>query len=261
MKCRLNLTLTIAALLLVVTVGLTKAQTTPLSEVIKLENGETTKVAAGIVTEGSSKFYLLQNNAGKKKNVHVRLTPANHTGLGIYDQDGIMRNEFADSNVFDAVLADGEKIKVEIWAVRAKKSQFTLVITARDAVATPTPSIPNPHRHARGKDMLSDVRPDIKIVEANVPSNSKKENVVENKAKTFRAFTMDAEGLERIFFEDMRTNKTFEIQGVDWPGRSLNDPECVDDYFIFDRSVNPQRSVHYAFDMKKRLIVAARVFQ
>ena len=260
MKCRLNLTITIAALLLVVMVGVSTAQTESLPEVIKLESGETTKVAAGIVTQGSNKFYLVQNNAGKKKNVHVRLTPANHTGLGIYDQDGIMRNEFADNNVFDAVLAEGEKIKVEIWAVRAKKSQFTLVITARDAVATPTPSIPNPHRHARGEDMLSDVRPDIKIVEANVPSNSKKENVVENKAKTFRAFTMDADGFERIFFEDITTNKTYEIKGVDLPGRPLNDPVCVDNYLIFDRSMNPQRSIHYAFDLNKRSIVAGRAF-
>ena len=156
---------------------------------------------------------MLQNNAGKKKNVHVRLTPTNHTGLGIYDQDGIMRNEFADSNVFDAVLAEGEKIKVEIWAVRAKKSQFTLVITARDAVAIPTLSIPNPHRHPRGEDMLSSIEPDIKIVEAAFPSDRTKENVVENKTKTFRAFTMDAEGLERIFFEADRS-KIFPMIGL-----------------------------------------------
>jgi hypothetical protein len=60
------------------------------------------------------------------------------------------------------------------------------------------PTIPKPHHHARGDDMLSAVAPDTKIVEADVPGDSKKENVVENKAKTFRAFTTNADGLERI---------------------------------------------------------------
>ncbi len=260
MKCLLNLSLTIAALALVAMVGVSTAQTESHPKVIKLESREMTKVVTGIVTQRTGKFYLLQNNAGKKKNVHVRLTPANQASFGVYGHDGMMLNEGTDGHVFDTELADGETIKFEIGVVRAKKSQFTLVITARDAVAPPTLSMPNSHRHARGEDMLSDVRPDIKIVEANVPSNSNKENVVENKAKTFRAFTMDADGFERIFFEDITTNKTYEIKGVDLPGRPLNDPVCVDNFLIFDRSMNPQRSIHYAFDLNKRIIVAGRAF-
>jgi len=122
-------------------------------------------------------------------------------------------------------------------------------------------AIPNPHRHARGDDVLSDVATEIKIIEAEVSSDSKRENVVENKAKTFRAFTTTSdEGIERIFFEDLRTNKIYEIAGVAWPNRPLNDPVCAGDYFVFDRSINPQRSMHYAFDLNKRVIMAGRVF-
>jgi hypothetical protein len=122
--------------------------------------------------------------------------------------------------------------------------------------------IPNPHRHRLGEDVLSDVAPEIKIIEADAPSDREKENFVENKEKTFRAFTTTTTGgLERLFFEDMRTKKTYEIQGVAWPNRPLNDPVCVGNYLIFDRSVNPRRSIHYAFELKKRLIVAAHVFE
>jgi len=270
MKRLLNLTLTIAALSLLVMVGSSRAQTSS-PQLIELESGETTKVATGIATQGSIKVYLLQNNAAEKKNVKIRLTPADHTRFGVYDQNDVMINEDAGSNVFDADLAEGGKIKLEIWAVRAPRIQFTLVITVgqtskssgvemRKPAAAGDTTIPNPHRHARGDDMLSAVAPEIKIVEANA-SDYYKDNWVENKAKTFSAFTTATEeGIERIFFEDLRVHRTYEIQGAAWPNRPLNDPACVNNYFIFDRSVNPRRSIHYAFDLDKKIIVAARAF-
>jgi hypothetical protein len=258
------------ALPLLVMVGSSRAQTSS-PQLIELESGETTKVATGIATQGSIKVYLLQNNAAEKKNVRIRLTPADHARFGVYDKNDVMINEDAGSNVFDADLAEGEKIKLEIWAVRATRIQFTLVITLRQTnkssgveiskpAAADSATIPNPHRHTRGEDVLSTVAPGIRIVEANA-SDYYKDNWVENKAKTFGAFTTTTEeGIERILFEDLRANKTYEIQGVAWPNRPLNDPVCVGAYFIFDRSVNPQRSMHYAFDLNKRIIVAARAF-
>jgi hypothetical protein len=270
MRIRISLKhIAILALPLVVTIGLSKAQTSS-PEVIELETGDITKniaVAAGVATEGTSKFYLLHNNDAKKRTVRIRLTPARRTGLGVYDQNGIMINENPDSkvfNVFDVVLEKGKTIKLEIWPVRVKSSQFTLVITdTTAAVDSGDETIPNPHRHRQGENVLSDVAPDIKTVEATAPPAAKRENIVVNRRGTFSAFTVSAEdGLERIFFADLalRTRKTYEIQGVGWPNRPLNDPVCVGNFLIFDRSVNPQRSIHYAFDLNKRIIEAARAF-
>lgn len=272
MRIQFSLTQIAILLALLVIVGSSKAQTSSPPELIDLESGETTKVATGIVTQRTSKFYLLQNNEANKKNVRIRLTPAKLTRVGVYDQNGIMMNEGAESNVFDVDLAGGEKIKLEIWVVRATRIQFTLVITVRQTkesnpveikkpAAADNATIPNPHRHARGEDVLSDVAPEIKIVEAGVPADATRDNVVVNKTRTFRAFTvMTPDGFERIFVEDIRAEKTYEIEGVAWPNRPLDDPVWVGTYFIFDRSSNPHAATHYVFDMNKRAPVAARAF-
>jgi hypothetical protein len=126
-------------------------------------------------------------------------------------------------------------------------------------------AIPNPHHHAKGEDVLKDVAPEVKIVEASMPQNAELKNLVLNKSLVFSSFTVTTEeGLERIFVVHVpipnRAEKVYEIQGVAWPNRPVSDPVWVGDYLIFDRSVNPQRSIHYAFDLSKRLIVAARAF-
>lgn len=269
MRLRSNLILTCLALSLVALVGLAKGQTAP-REVIELESGDITKniaVAAGVATEGTGTFYLLHNNDVKKRIVRIRVTPERSTGLGVYDRNGIMINGNPDIkvyNVFDAVLEKGETIKIEVWPVRVKSSQFTLVITdTTPAVESRVEAIPDPHHHPQGENVLQDITPKIKIVEAAAPPDAKQENIVVNKHGTFSAFTMSTqEGLERIFFTDLasRAHKTYEIQGVGWPNRPLNDPVCVGNFFIFDRSVNPHHSIHYAFDLNKRAIVAARAF-
>ena len=71
---------------------------------------------------------------------------------------------------------------------------------------------PNPHRHPSGED-FSQIKPEIKIIPATVPTVGTKENMIGNKARTFRFFTVTStEGFERIFFEDRRANKIYEIE-------------------------------------------------
>ena len=126
-------------------------------------------------------------------------------------------------------------------------------------------TIPNPHHHAKGEDVLKDVAPEIKIVESSVPENAELQNLMLNKSKRFSSFTVTTEeGLERIFIRHVlipnRSEKVYEIQGVAWPNRPLSDPVWAGDYFIFDRSSNPHAAIHYVFDMQKRALVAARAF-
>jgi hypothetical protein len=126
-------------------------------------------------------------------------------------------------------------------------------------------AIPNPHRHAKGEDVLKEVAPEIKIVESSMPQNAELQNLVLNKSKRFSSFTVTTEeGLERIFVVHVlipnRSEKVYEIEGVAWPNRPLNDPVWAGDYFIFDRSSNPHAGIHYVFDMQKRVLAAARAF-
>jgi hypothetical protein len=69
---------------------------------------------------------------------------------------------------------------------------------ARRLTSAAQAAIPSPHHRAEGEDVLEDVGPDIKIVEAGAPA--------------------------------------------------------------FDRSSNPRAATRYAFDVKKRALVAARSF-
>ena len=126
-------------------------------------------------------------------------------------------------------------------------------------------TIPNPHRHAKGEDVLKEVAPEIKIVESSMPQNAELKNLLLNKSKRFSSFTVTTEeGLERIFVVHVlipnRSEKVYEIEGVAWPNRPLSDPVWAGDYFIFDRSTNPHAAIHYVFDMQKRALVAARAF-
>ena len=126
-------------------------------------------------------------------------------------------------------------------------------------------AIPNPHHHAKGEDVLKEVGPEIKIVEASVPENAELQNLLLNRSKRFSSFTVTTEeGLERIFVRQVlipnRSDKVYEIQGVAWPNRPLSGPVWAGDYFIFDRSTNPHAAIHYVFDMQKRALVAARAF-
>ena len=92
-------------------------------------------------------------------------------------------------------------------------------------------AIPNPHHRARGEDVLNEVVPEIKTVEASVPENAELQNLLLNKSKRFSSFTVTTEeGLERIFVRQVlvpnRSDKVYEIQGVAWPNRPLSDLSC-----------------------------------
>jgi hypothetical protein len=141
----------------------------------------------------------------------------------------------------------------------------TPVLRAARQAPKPSGAIPNPHHHAKGEDVLKEVAPEIKIVEASVPENAELQNLLLNKSKRFSSFTVTTEeGLERIFVRQVlipnRSDKVYEIQGVAWPNRPLSDSVWAGDYLIFDRATNPHAAIHYVFDMKKRVLVAASAF-
>lgn len=124
-------------------------------------------------------------------------------------------------------------------------------------------ALPDPHRHGRAftSDMTAELAPEIRIVEASIPTSGERENVTPNRGGTLRAFTISsAEGSEQIFVENLRTGTVYEIQGVPFPNRPLSDAVWVRNYLIFDRSTNPRFSTHYVFDMNRRALALAHVF-
>ena len=155
-------------------------------------------------------------------------------------------------------------MKAVVIAASSAVLAFAFVVKPQTPSPAPT-LIPNPHHHAKGEDVRKDVAPEIKIVESSMPQNAELKNLVLNKSRVFSSFTVTSEeGLERIFVVHVlilnRAEKVYEIQGVAWPNRPLSDPVWVGDYFIFDRSSNPQAAIHYVFDMKKRALVVAQAF-
>ena len=158
-------------------------------------------------------------------------------------------------------------MKAFICIVSVVLLTFGSIPALRAARQAPKPSraIPNPHHHAKGEDVLMELAPEIKIVEASVPENAELQNLLLNKSLVFSSFTVNTEdGRERIFVRHVlilnRSEKVYEIKGVAWPNRPLSDPVWSGDYFIFDRSSNPHAAIHYVFDMQKRVLVTARAF-
>jgi hypothetical protein len=158
-------------------------------------------------------------------------------------------------------------MKASICIVSVILLTFGSMPILRAELQAPKPSgtIPNPHQHAKGEDVLKEVASAIKIVESSVPQNAELQNLLLNRSKKFSSFTVTtAEGLERIFVRQVlipnRSEKVYEIQGVAWPNRPLSDLVWAGNYFIFDRSSNPHAAIHYVFDMQKRVLVEARAF-
>lgn len=156
-------------------------------------------------------------------------------------------------------------MKASISIIVVLLALSSVPILSADGQKPKPDTIPDPHHHAKGNDVLKEVAPEIRIVEARVPENAELQNLVLNKSLTFSSFTViDEAGLERIFVRQIlvprRAEKVYEILGVAWPGRPLSDPVWAGNYFIFDRSTNPHAAIHYVFDMQKRVLVAARAF-
>jgi len=57
------------------------------------------------------------------------------------------------------------------------------VLRAARQAPRPRRAIPNPHHHAKGEDVLKEVAPEIKIVEASVPENAELQNLLLNKSQ------------------------------------------------------------------------------
>jgi len=103
---------------------------------------------------------------------------------------------------------------------------------------------------------LGNVAPEFSMVETSLAANSKKENLVTNRSRTFDVFTVS---VMRLFVAERKTGRIFEIRGLPLEWRPFSDLVWENNHtLVFDRWSQPHYGVHYAVDVKtKRLVMAA----
>lgn len=133
--------------------------------------------------------------------------------------------------------------------------------TPRGGSANQT-ELPDPHHHVVSfrRRECGGVDPAIYIAEVAAQPRGMRENVTTNRNRTFRAFTMEADDGFRIFIQDMRRRKTYEIRDATLPYRPFSDLVWVGDTLIFDRWSQPHYGFHYAADARRRAMILACPF-
>jgi hypothetical protein len=81
----------------------------------------------------------------------------------------------------------------------------------------------------------------------------------------FRAFTVEDPSkpggfFDRIFFEDVRAGRTYEIRNLLNAHRPFNDLRFHRAVLQFDRWAGPHTGIRYRLDVRRRRLVSARTF-
>ena len=94
--------------------------------------------------------------------------------------------------------------------------------------------------------------------EVSLDANTKKENLITNRTRTYEAFTVDR---TRLFVAERRTGNVFEIKGLPLEWRPFSDLTWANEHiFMFDRWSQPHYGVHYSVDVKEKRLIAAVPF-
>lgn len=127
----------------------------------------------------------------------------------------------------------------------------------------------DPHRHINPSESMLQDFVDVLICELWPEKSWKRENVTTNKEKTYTAFTVchplpppDQDSCqEQIYFEEKKTGKVYEVNGLLMPHRPFSDLAWAsDDTLLFDRWSQPHYGFHYAVNVKALRLVAAHSF-
>lgn len=127
----------------------------------------------------------------------------------------------------------------------------------------PTPTLVDPHHHVVdiSKAWLDpQIVATFKIVEVSIEPDLERENNTKNQNGTFQAFTTCGQSC-RIFIEELKTSKIYELQGLPLEWRPFSDLVWItNDILVFDRWSQPHYGVHYAVNMKERKLILASPF-
>jgi hypothetical protein len=127
--------------------------------------------------------------------------------------------------------------------------------------------VPDPHHHV--VDVTSGIVPleiaqGFAFTEVALDPHVERYDVATSSDGDYRAFRVEepaAAGgfMDRLIVEDLRSGKTYEIQGLPAPWRPFSDLVWIDpDILVFDRWSQPHYGWHYAVDVHQgKLILAA----
>jgi len=121
------------------------------------------------------------------------------------------------------------------------------------------PSLPKAHRHISvDRSATGEEIPEFSMSEVSLDANTKKENLITNRTRTYEAFTVDR---TRLFVAERRTGNVFEIKGLPLEWRPFSDLTWANDHtLMFDRWSQPHYGVHYSVDVKEKRLIAAVPF-
>ena len=106
--------------------------------------------------------------------------------------------------------------------------------------------------------MAGEAIPEFSMTEASVEAGWEKEDAVTNRSRSHEAFTVSS---TRLFINERRTGKTFEVKGLPLGWRPFSDLTWANDRtLMFDRWSQPHFGVHYAVNAQRRKLIAAVPF-
>lgn len=104
-----------------------------------------------------------------------------------------------------------------------------------------------------------------RVVPRAVGAGLVRKNLAKGLRGRYRAFTVEDPArpdgfVDRIFFEDVRAGRTYEIQNLKHPHRPFDDLKFVGGVLQFDRWAGPHTGIRYRLDVRRRRLVSARTF-
>ena len=113
--------------------------------------------------------------------------------------------------------------------------------------------------HPIAPSILEVVAPDVTFVEVQPPDRRHWTHITKNPNLKYIAFTANT-GSERIFIQEIETDKVYEIQGIPLPYRPFSNLEWSGQRLMFDRRSQPHYGIHYEIDVTSKKLVAAYAF-
>ncbi len=109
-----------------------------------------------------------------------------------------------------------------------------------------------------GKWKPAEVAPEFSMAQTSPEAGMKKEDSISNHNRTYDAFIVSG---TRLFVEERKTRKIFEIRGLPLEWRPFSDLMWASSQtLVFDRWSQPHYGMHYAVNVTSRKLLVAASF-
>ncbi len=124
--------------------------------------------------------------------------------------------------------------------------------------------IADPHAHVVPVHQLpwqTDLAPDVRIAPLITPPLESRDSVLSPNGQWLAfVFTAPDESGGRVGFQNIRTGKRYQIEGLPLPYRPITGLCWIDTLLIFDRWSQPHYGIHYIVDVRGARLLLATPF-